>query len=149
MKKSTFLPKIIILYFFITASFAIEQQNFLSKGIELYNKKQFKESKILFEKSLVFNPKSEQSYLYLAKIFSQNGTDDQQEINLNNVLLLDPQNDEALYMLILLKVEQSDYNLSRELIDRFNLVCKSFCSKKKELSKAFKKITPNNEKSNN
>jgi len=149
MKKSTFLLKIITLYLFITVSFATETQNFLSKGIDLYNKKQFKESKILFEKSLVFNPKSEQSYLYLAKIFNQSGTNDQQEINLNNVLLLDPQNDEALYMLILLKIEQSDYKLSSELIDKFNLVCKSFCSKKEELSKAFKKITPNNEKSNN
>ena len=149
MKKTFFLLKVTILYFSITLSFASEKQNYLNKGIELYKNKQFDESKVIFEKDLVFNPKSEQSYLYLAKIFNQNGTEDQQEINLNNVLLLNPLNDEALYMLILLKIEQSDYNLSSELIEKFNLVCKTFCSKKKEIDKVFKKIIPDNEKSNN
>ena len=124
MKKTIFLLKILILYFYITLSYATGQQSYLNKGIELYKNKQFDQSKVLFEQDLVFNPKSEQSYLYLAKIFNQNGTEDQQEINLNNVLLLNPQNDEALYMLILLKIEQSDYNLSSELIEKFLFVLK-------------------------
>ena len=62
--------------------------------------------KFFFEKDIVYNPKSENSYLYLAKIFSENGNEDEQEINLNNVLLLNPQNDEAIYMLIILKIKQ-------------------------------------------
>ena len=81
MKKTIFLLKILILYFYITLSYATGQQSYLNKGIELYKNKQFDQSKVLFERDLVFNPKSEQSYLYLAKIFNQNGTEDQQEIN--------------------------------------------------------------------
>ena len=73
----------------------------------------------------------------------------QQEINLNNVLLLNPENDEAIYMLTLLKIKQSDYNHAAELIDKFVLLCKSFCSKKDEIQEKLKKITPENAKDNN
>ena len=58
------------------------------------------------------------------------GSDDQEEINLNNVLLINPNNDEAIYMLINLKIEQSDYEKAKELIERFSLVCNLFCSKR-------------------
>ena len=111
--------------------------------------KEFDKSKILFEKDIVFDPKNEKSYLYLAKIFNENNNDNEQEINLNNVLLLDPQNDEAIYMIALLKIKQSDYSQAKELIDKFILVCKSFCSKKDEIQKKFKKLAPDNAKDNN
>ena len=93
--------------------------------------------------------RSEKSYLYLAKIFSQNNDDEEQEINLNNVLLLNPENDEAIYMLTLLKIKQSDYNYAKELIDKFTLVCKSFCSKENEIREKLKILTPENAKDNN
>ena len=48
-------------------------------------------SKIFFERDIVFNPESEKSYLYLAKIFYEKSNDEEQEINLNNVLILNPQ----------------------------------------------------------
>jgi len=102
------------------------QQDYLNKGINLFNKKEFDKSKILFERDLVFDPKSEKSYLYLAKIFNKKDDDEQQEINLNSVLLLNPENDEAIYMLALLKIKQSDYDQAAELIDKFVLVCKYF-----------------------
>ena len=63
--------------------------------------------------------------------------------------MLNPQNDEALYMLALLKIKQSDYNHAKELIDKFILVCKSFCSKQDEIQEKFKKLTPENGKNNN
>ena len=75
---------------------------------------------------------------------------EQQEINLNNVLLLNPENDEAIYMLTLLKIKQSDYNQAAELIDKFVLVCsKSFCSKENEIREKFKILIPENAKDNN
>ncbi len=52
-------------------------------------------------------------------------------------------------MLVILKIKQSDYNHAKKLIDQFVLVCKSFCSKKKEIQEKFEKITTDNEKSNN
>ena len=134
--------------FLITSGMAIKS-NYFEEGIKFYQKKEFDKSKIYFERDIVFNPKSEKSYLYLAKIFNENNNDDAQEINLNNVLLLNPQNDEAIYMLALLKIKQSDYDQAKELIDRFVLVCKSFCLKTSEIQDKLKKLTPENAKVNN
>ena len=134
MKAINLLIKILLInVFFITLANSAKNE-FFKEGKILFDKKEFKKSKFFFEKDIVYNPKSENSYLYLAKIFSENGNEDEQEINLNNVLLLNPQNDEAIYMLIILKIKQSDYNKSKELIEKFNLVCKSFCSKKNEIN---------------
>ena len=148
MKKKFFIKTFVIYLLLISSGMAI-QSNYFEEGIKLYQKKKFDESKILFERDIVFNPKNEKSYLYLAKIFNEKSNDEEQEINLSNVLLLNPQNDEAIYMLTLLKIKQSDYNEAKELIDRFILVCKSFCSKKNEIQKKFEKLTPDNEKNNN
>ena len=125
------------------------QSDYLEKGIRLFNEKKYEESKILFERDIVFNPKSEKSYLYLAKILKLDDKDDEYEINLNNVLLLNPKNDEAIYMLALLKIEQSDYEYVKELVEQFNLVCRSLCSKKDEIQEKLDKLTPENEKDNN
>ena len=148
MKKKFFIKTFVIYLLLISSGMAI-QSNYFEEGIKLYQKKKFDESKILFERDIVFNPKNEKSYLYLAKIFNEMSNDEEQEINLSNVLLLNPQNDEAIYMLILLKIKQSDYNEAKELIDRFILVCKSFCSKKNEIQEKLRKLTPENAKINN
>ena len=149
MKNFFLLAKILVIYLFLISDLAAKQQDYLNEGIKLFNKKEFNKSKILFERDLVFDPKSEKSYLYLAKIFNQNNDEEQQEINLNNVLLLNPENDEAIYMLVLLKIKQSDYDHAAELIDKFVLVCKSFCSKENEIREKFKILTPENAKNNN
>ena len=47
-----------------------KSENFI-KGIELFNKDKFEEAKFKFEQDIVFNPKSELSYLYLSKIFNK------------------------------------------------------------------------------
>lgn len=149
MKKNYLFIKVIFIYLFLNASvFAIKSEYF-DKGLLLFNKKEFDKSKIYFEKDIVFNPKNENSYLYLAKIFNNNENEAEEEINLNNVLLLNPQNDEAIYMLIILKIAQSDYNGTKDLIDKFELVCDKFCFKKKEVQLKFNKLIPNNEKNNN
>ena len=149
MKKNFFLIKIFVIYLFLISNGITKQTNYFDKGIELFKKKEFDKSKILFERDIVFNPKNEKSYLYLAKIFNKNKNDKEEEINLNNVLLLNPQNDEAIYMLTLLKIKQSDYNQAKELINKFILVCKSFCSKKKEIQDKLIKLSPENAKDNN
>ena len=117
MKKFFILNKIFIVLFFLASNGMAKESNYFKEGIKLFNKKEFDKSKILFEKDIVFDPKSEKSYLYLAKIFYENDNDLEQEINLNNVLLINPQNDEAIYMLTLLKIKQSDYIKAKELID--------------------------------
>ncbi len=147
MKKFSFKFKILTIVLLINSN--VMASEYLTKGIKLFEKKQFEESKILFERDLAFDPKSEKSYLYLAKIYNQIDNDEQKEINLKNVLLINPTNDEALYMLAIMRIEQSDYNEAKELINKFKLVCKSFCSKKNEIEEKLKKLTPENEKNNN
>ena len=149
MKKFFIIINILFVYLFLISSGTAKESSYFKKGIELFQKKEFDKSKILFEKDIVFDPKSEKSYLYLAKIFNNNNNDAEQEINLNSVLLLNPQNDEALYMLALLKIKQSDYNHAKRLFNKFVVICKSFCSKKKEIQEKFEKLTPENAKNNN
>ena len=149
MKKIFFLVKVLVIYAFLNFSGIAKESVYFTEGVEFFKKKEFEKSKILFERDLVFNPKSEKSYLYLAKIFNQNDNDQEQEINLKNVLLLNPQNDEAIYMLTLLKIKQSDYNEAKKLVEKFSLVCVSFCSKKEEIEEKIDKLEPENARDNN
>ena len=149
MKNFSLSVKIIVIYLFLFSGGLTKESKYFYEGVELFQNKKFDKSKIFFEKDIVFDPKSEKSYLYLAKIFNKNDKEEEEEINLNTVLLLNPQNDEAMYMLALLKIKQSDYDKAKELIENFTLICKSFCSKKDEIQEKLKKITPENAKDYN
>ena len=121
----------------------ITKENFFSEGVKLFNEKKFPESKFKFEQEIVFNPKSENSYLYLAKIYKEKKNDELQEQNLNTVILINPQNEEALYLLTLLNIKKSDYEESDKLINKFNKVCKKICEKKSELILKLKTLETN------
>ena len=149
MKQIFYLFKILIFYFFIISDGLASKTNYFEEGKKFFEKNQFEKSKILFEKDIVFNPKSEKSYLYLAKIYNKNENLEQEEKNLNSVLILNPQNDEAIYMLTLIKIKLSDYDGAKKLIKQFNLVCAVFCSKKNEMTEKLSKITPENAKEKN
>ena len=136
-------------YFFIIILLSIlnmngiTKENFFSEGVKLFNEKKFPESKFKFEQDIVFNPKSENSYLYLAKIYKERKNDELQEQNLNTVILINPQNEEALYLLTLLNIKKSDYEESDKLIKKFNKVCKKICDKKSELVLKLKTLETN------
>ena len=147
--KKILIINILLVLFFINSNVFAKESNYFIEGVKHFNKNEFDKAKIFFERDLVFNPKSEKSYLYLAKIFKKKENTEEEEINLKNVLLLNPKNDEAIYMLTLIKIDQSDYNEAENLINTFTLVCKSFCSKKKEIELKFKKLNPENAKNNN
>jgi len=147
--KKNLLINILLVLFFSNLNALSKESSYFIEGLKHFNNKEFDKSKILFERDLVFNPKSEKSYLYLAKIFKKNENIEEEEINLKNALLINPKNDEAIYMLVLINIEKSDYNKAKELIDKFNIVCKSFCSKKKEIETKLKKLTPEDAKNNN
>ena len=149
MIKIIYIFKIFILYLFIFSNAYAKDSNFFDEGKELFKKEKYEKSKIFFQKDIVFNPKNERSYLYLAKIFAKNNNDDEEEMKLNNVILLNPNNDEAVYLLILHKIKQSDYHSSQELIEKFNLICKTFCSKKSEIKEKFSRLIPENENNKN
>ena len=121
----------------------ISKENFFSEGVKLFKEKKFPESKFKFEQDIVFNPKSENSYLYLAKIFNKESNDDLEEQNLNVVILLNPKNEEALYLLTLLRIKKSDYDESQQLLEKFKKVCNKICDKKVELISKLKSLETN------
>ena len=109
------------------------QNQYLQEGINLFKNKKFEEAKFKFEKDIVYNPKSELSYLYLSKIFKNLDKKNLQEKNLNTVILLNPKNEEALFNLAELKLDSSDYKKSKELNDKLNTICIKFCKESKKL----------------
>ncbi len=106
---------------------------FFNEGLNFYKIKQFEKAKFKFEQDIVFNPKSEKSYLYLSKIFRNLDNKDLEEQNLKTVILLNPKNEEAIYNLAKLKLETSDYKKSKELNDSLIDICKKFCEKSQKL----------------
>ena len=106
---------------------------YFEEGLKLFKKEKFAEAKFKFEQNIVFNPKSEISYLYLSKIFKNLKNKNLQEKNLNTVILLNPKNEEAIYNLAKLKLDASDYQKSKELNDKLNNICEKFCNKSKKL----------------
>ena len=129
--------KIIILkftlIFFLFMNSLNAKPDYFGEGVNLYKKEKFKEAQFKFEQEIVFNPKSELSYLYLSKIFNKLDKKDLEEQNLNTVMLLNPKNEEAIYNLAKLKLASSDYKKSKELNKRLSLICSKFCNKNSKL----------------
>ena len=134
------LKTLLITLFLCTNIFA--KNSFFLEAEKLFKEKKYSESKFKFEKDIVFNPKNEMSYLYLAKIFNQQKDDFMEEQNLNTVILLNPKNEEALYLLALLNIKKSDYDKSEKLIKDFKQVCSTFCKKESELIKKLGNLEP-------
>ena len=125
-----------ILYTFILLFLSnnlFAKSEYVKEGIDLYNKNKFEDAKFKFEQDIVFNPKSELSYLYLSKIFNKQDKKSLQEKNLNTVILLNPKNEEAIYNLAKLKLISSDYKKSKELNNKLKSICNKFCSKSDKL----------------
>ena len=111
----------------------IANNQYFDDGVSFYKDKKYIEAKFKFEQDIVFNPKSEMSYLYLSKIFNNLNKKDLEEQNLNTVILLNPENEEALYNLAKLKLENSDYKRSKELNEKLINLCEKFCDKSQKL----------------
>ena len=125
-----------ILYIFIALSLfnnLFAKSEHFKKGIDLYNENKFEDAKFKFEQDIVFNPKSEISYLYLSKIFNKQDKKNLEEKNLKTVILLNPLNEDAIYSLAILKLRSSDYKKSRELNKKLKAVCIKFCTKSNKL----------------
>ena len=103
------------------------------EGVDLFDQNKFEDAKFKFEQDIVFNPKSELSYLYLSRIFNKQNKKILEEQNLNTVMLLNPKNEEAIYYLARLKLSNSDYKKSKELNRKLKLVCNKFCNKSDKL----------------
>ncbi len=138
----------IIKYFliiFILFNFKVfAKENFFQEAKILFEEGKIEESKFLFQRNIVFNPKDSESYLYLAKIFESEENEIEEEKNINTTLLLEPDNEEAMYMLIDMKLEKSDIQMVEELRDKFKIICNSLCSKIESIEERLSNIDVNN-----
>ena len=124
---------------------ALAENTFFEEGKTKYNEKKFKESKFLFQRSIVFNPKDQSSYLHLAKIYNHENNKREEQKNLNTVLLLDPKNEEANYLLMEIELKKSNYSKVKELVENFSKICTKLCSKKNLILESLKNLEPKNE----
>ncbi len=128
------MRKIIIIFLILFNLSPLNASNlFFEEGIKLYKDKNFTKAKFKFEQDIVFNPKSELSYLYLSKIFKNLKKKELEEQNLNTVILLNPRNEDAIYSLARLKLDSSDYKKSKELNDKLMSLCDKFCDQSQKL----------------
>ena len=134
--------------FFISVALinsASAESSFYEEGRIKYNQKKYEESKFLFQRSIIFNPKDQDSYLYLAKIYKLEDNKREEQKNINTVLLLDPQNEEANYLLMEIELKKSNYSKVKELVENFAKICNKLCDKKPLILESLKNLEPKNE----
>ena len=141
--------KITVLFYFLinVFNFSLGSENFFNKGLELYNKKKYEDARFMFERSIVFNPKDANSYLYLAKIYKEEKDQKNEEKNLETTLLIDPSNEEAILMMMQISIEKSNYSKVKELSKRFSKVCKNLCKENDKILKELQNLEPKNNES--
>ena len=139
------LFKFTVLILLTISTQAVGNENFFKEAKNLFDKGKIEESKFLFQRNIVFNPKDSKSYLYLAKIYESEENDIEKEKNINTTLLLEPDNEEAMYMLIDIKLKKSDFEQVKKLRNDFKVICKILCSKVKSIDERLKNIEVKNE----
>tara|TARA_B100000242_G_scaffold283298_1_gene245417 strand:+ start:1145 stop:1567 length:423 start_codon:yes stop_codon:yes gene_type:complete len=134
---------VILIIFLSYQKILFANTKFYEDGLNFFKNNKLDEAKFKFEQDIVFNPKSEMSYLYLSKIFKKQKKRDLEELNLNTVILINPENEEAIYSLAKLKLENSDYKKSRELNDTLKNFCKKLCIQSKKLEIEINNLSKN------
>ena len=131
--KKIFIYTLIVGFFFITQVNA--KENLFAEAKNQYDNKKLGDSKFLFQRNIVFNPKDAKSYLYLAKIYNSEKNEKEEIKNLKTVLLLEPDNEEALYMLIDIELKKSNFSEVKKLAENFKIVCSTLCEKIEGINK--------------
>ena len=126
---------------------ALSSEEFFKKGFELFKDKKYEDAKFMFERSIVFNPKDANSYLFLAKIYNHQEDQNKEEKNLNTTLLIEPDNEDAMLMLMKIGLEKSNYSKVKDLSKKFTEVCKKLCDENKKILDSLANIEPKNNES--
>ena len=142
MKK--LFVSILLMCIFISAEI-YAKENFFDEAKNKYEEKELEDSKFLFQRNIVFNPKHAKSYLYLAKIYNSEENEKEEIKNLKTTLLLEPNNEEALYMLIDIELKKSNFSEVKRLTKNFEIICSTFCDKTKSINERLKNIEAKDE----
>ena len=133
---------IIAIFLFIGLCFSslAKKNNYFDEAKMLFEEEKYEESKFLFQRNIVYNPKNAESYLYLAKIFSLEENKSEEEKNINTTLLLDPKNEEAMYLLIDIELKRSNFSKVEELKEDFKMICSTMCKKLTSINSRLKEF---------
>jgi tetratricopeptide (TPR) repeat protein len=139
--------KIITLVFFLVVSsnLASSKENFFDEALKMYQDKEYDDARFLLERNIVFNPKDAKSYLYLAKIYNHEENQRKEEYNLDTALLIEPNNEEVILMLMKVALKKSNYSKVKDLSQTFIKVCEKLCDENDGIQKSLKNIEPQNE----
>ena len=121
------------------------KENFFNEAKNKYDEKKLEDSKFLFQRNIVFNPKDAKSYLYLAKIYNSEENEKEEIKYLKTTLLLEPDNEEALYMLIDIELKKSNFSEVNKLTKNFEIICSTLCNKTKNINERLKNIETKDE----
>ena len=130
---------------FQTSTFS--KESFFNDALKLYENKKYEDARFLFERNIVFNPKDANSYLYLAKIYNFEEDQRKEEYNLETALLIEPNNEEAIFMLMKIAIKKSNYKKVNDLLETFVKVCSNLCDENKKIQESLKNIEPENNES--
>ena len=130
----------IIVFFNLCFASLAEKNNFLEEAKLLFEEEKYEESKFLLQRNIVYNPKNAESYLYLAKIFDFEENKIEQEKYINTTLLLEPKNEEAMYLLIDIELKRSNFSKVEELKKNFKKICLKMCEKLASIDTRLKEL---------
>ena len=82
------LYKFTLLIFLILNTQAIGKEDFFNEAKILFDNGKIEESKFLFQRNIVFNPKHSKSYLYLAKIYETEENESEDKVCVQMSIIL-------------------------------------------------------------
>ena len=143
---SRFLKLITFICFSVFFSNVVQsKENFFDEALKMFENKKYDEAKFMLERNIVFNPKDAKSYLYLARIYNHEKDQRKEEYNLETALLIEPNNEEVILMIMKIALEKSNYSKLKDLSKTFIKVCNKLCSENDQIQKTLKNIEPKNE----
>ena len=134
-----------LLVLVLSTNIVASKENFFDEALKMYQDKKYEDARFMFERNIVFNPKDARSYLYLAKIYNHEEDERKEEYNLDTALLIEPNNEEAILMLMKVALKKSNYSKVKDLSQTFIKVCEKLCDENDEIQKSLKNIEPQNE----
>ena len=143
---SRFLKLITFICFSVFFSSVVQsKENFFDEALKMFENKKYDEAKFMLERNIVFNPKDAKSYLYLARIYNHEKDQRKEEYNLETALLIEPNNEEVILMIMKIALEKSNYTKVKDLSKTFVKVCDKLCSENDQIQESLKNLEPKNE----
>ena len=141
-----FFKLLCFVYVIITSSTLVySSENFFDEAVIMYQNEKYEDAQFMFERNIVYNPKDAKTYLYLAKIYNHEENQRQEENNLETTLLIEPDNEEALLMLMKIALKKSNYSKVKDLSQTFIKVCNKLCEENNQIQESLKNIEPKND----